>query len=222
VEDWFSTSERSDFDRLVCRWETPCLSEDGEALSVLNAYDSGSDLTVARINHGRATATDDSAPVWLAAYTTSRHEKVVARHFEVRNVEHFLPLYRVVRRWKNGCTVPVELPVFPNYVFVRTGRNNTSRLLEVPGLLAFVGAGRTALPVPDAEIDLLQKQLPLRKFEPHPYLVAGSKVRIAAGPLAGTCGVLLRKKSGLRVVLSIDLIRQSVAVEVDSNEIEPL
>jgi len=187
--------------------------------SITHAYGHGT--PVANCNDS-LTGAEDSAPVWLAAYTTPRHEKAVARHFEVRNVEHFLPLYRVVRRWKNGCTVPVEFPLFPSYLFVRTGRNISSQLLEVPGLLAFVSLGRTAVPIPDAEIDLLRKQLPLRKIEPHPYLAVGTKVKIASGPLAGACGILLRKKSGLRVVLSVDLIQQSVAVEVDANEIEPL
>jgi len=85
-----------------------------------------------------------------------------------------------------------------------------------------VGSGGSASQIPDAEIDLLRSELPLRKFEPHPYLVVGSKVRIASGPLAGASGILLRKKNGLRVVLTVDLICQSVAVEVGANEIEPL
>ena len=163
---------------------------------------------------------DAATPAWFAAYTTPRHEKAVARHFQVRNVEHFLPLFHTVRRWKNGCKVPVEFPVFPSYVFVRTSPRASSRLLEVPGLLSFVGQGRTALAIPDVEIELLRSELPLRKFEPHPYLVVGCRVRIARGPLAGACGVLVRKKNDLRVVLSVDLIRQSVAVEVSADEVE--
>jgi transcription antitermination factor NusG len=166
--------------------------------------------------------TNIKQPVWLAAYTTPRHEKVVARHLAVREVEHYLPLYKTVRRWKNGCKAPVEFPVFPNYVFVRTGQQTSSRLLEIPGLLMFVGAGRTATPLPQAEIERLRTELPLRKFEPHPYLILGSKVRIVAGPLAGSWGVLQRKKSELRVVLSVDLIRQSVSVEVGADEVELL
>ena len=160
------------------------------------------------------------APVWLAAYTTPRHEKSVIRHLAVRDVEYFLPLYKAVRRWKNGCKVEVEFPVFPNYVFVHVDRKLSNRVLDAPGVLAFAGSGRLTVPVPDDEIEWLRNELPLRKFEPHPYLVVGSRVRIKSGPLAGMSGVLTRKKSGLRVVLSIDLIRQSVAVEVAMNEIE--
>jgi transcription antitermination factor NusG len=130
-------------------------------------------------------------------------------------------LFKSPRRWKNGLKVEVEFPVFPNYVFVRTGPDLSSRLLEIPGLLAFAGPGRHPAAIPDEEIEWLRNELPLRKFEPHPYLVAGSKVRIQSGPLAGMSGVLLRKKTGLRVILSVDLIRQSVAVEVGTDEIGP-
>ena len=160
------------------------------------------------------------APVWLAAYTTPRHEKSVVRHLEVRDVEYFLPLYKAARKWKNGCKVEVEFPVFPNYVFVHVDRKLSNRVLDAPGVVAFAGSGRLPIPIPDCEIDWLRNELPLRKFEPHPYLVLGSRVRIKSGPLAGMSGVLTRKKSGLRVVLSIDLIRQSVAVEVGMDEIE--
>jgi len=167
-----------------------------------------------------ASRSEAQSLVWLAAYTTPRHEKSVVRHLEVRDIEHFLPLYKVARKWKNGRRVEVEFPVFPNYVFVRLERRLSSQVLDTPGVLAFAGSAKLALPVPDAEIQWLRDELPLRKFEPHPYLVLGSRVRIKSGPLAGMSGVLTRKKSGLRVVLSIDLIRQSVAVEVDMDELD--
>ena len=163
---------------------------------------------------------ESPAPVWLAAYTTPRHEKSVVRHLEVRDVEYFLPLFKSVRKWKNGCKVEVEFPVFPNYVFVRVERKLSSRVLDTPGVLSFAGSSKLPFPIPDGEIEWLRNELPLRRFEPHPYLVMGSRVRIKSGPIAGMTGVLTRRKSGLRVVLSVDLIRQSVAVEVDMDEIE--
>ena len=164
----------------------------------------------------------NSTLVWLAGYTLPRHEKVVARHLEVRNVEHFLPVYKSVRSWRNGCKVPVEFPLFPSYLFVRTEQERASRLRDVPGLIAFVGPSRAATPISDAEIEWLQQDLPKRKFGPHPYLAIGSKCRIVSGPMAGASGILVRHKNAcLRVVLSMDLIRQSVAVEVGADEIEP-
>ena len=67
----------------------------------------------------------------------------------MRDVEYFLPLYKAVRSWKNGCKVEVEFPVFPNYVFVHVDRKLSSRVLDAPGVLAFAGSGRLTAPVPD-------------------------------------------------------------------------
>ncbi len=158
---------------------------------------------------------------WFAAYTTARHEKSVARQLESRAIEWFLPLFRMVRRRTNGCRVTVEQPLFPSYIFVSIERRDTVKVLQVPGVLSIVSAGREPSPLPASEIEGLRAGLPLRQFEPHPYLVLGERVRIISGSLAGMAGVLVRKKNNLRVVLTLELIRQSVAVEVDIEEIEP-
>ena len=160
------------------------------------------------------------SPKWFAVYTTPRHEKAVARHFEFRRIESFLPLYMEMHRWKNGCRVNVEQPLFPGYIFARIGRRDSTQVLSVPGVLLIVGSGREPLALPDFEIEALRSGLHLRKFEPHPYLAVGEKARIKSGSLAGMVGVLARKKNSLRVVLTLELIMRSVAVEVDADELE--
>jgi transcription antitermination factor NusG len=160
------------------------------------------------------------SPKWFAVYTTPRHEKAVARHFDFRAIESFLPLYTEMHRWKNGCRVNVEQPLFPGYIFARIGRHDSTQVLSVPGVLLIVGCGREPLALPDFEIEALRSGLHLRKFEPHPYLVVGEKARIKSGSLAGMVGILARKKNSLRVVLTLELIMRSVAVEVDADELE--
>ncbi|MFZ0312373.1 MAG: UpxY family transcription antiterminator [Candidatus Korobacteraceae bacterium] len=159
---------------------------------------------------------------WFAAYTTPRHEKVVARHLQSRHIEAFLPLYSSVRRWKNGCRVAVEQPLFPSYLFVHIPRREAVKVLQIPGVVSLVSAGREPAALPSAEIESLRSSLPLRHFEPHPYLVVGEKVRITAGSLEGMVGVLIRRKNDCRVVLTLELIMQSVAVEIGIDEIEPV
>jgi len=158
---------------------------------------------------------------WFAAYTNSHHEKRVASHFAERQIESFLPLYSARHRWKNRCDMNLELPLFPNYVFVRIDPRERMRVLEVPGVQSLVGFGRTLAPLPYFEIETLRSGLGQRKIEPHPYLVIGERVRITAGPMTGMEGVLVRKKNNLRVVLALDVIMQSVAVEVDAHDLEP-
>ena len=171
---------------------------------------------------GSATAApSDPSPRWFAAYTTPRHEKAVARQLESRSIELFLPVYSSIRKWKNGCRVTVEQPLFPSYVFVHIPRRESVKVLQVPGVVSIVGAGREPLELPNAEIESLRSDLPQCKFEPHPYLTVGEKVRITGGSLEGMVGILVRKKNNLRVVLTLELIRQSVAVEIGMDEIEP-
>jgi len=157
---------------------------------------------------------------WFAAYTCANHEKRVVEHFEARAVEHFLPLYPSVRRWKDR-RVQLELPLFPGYVFVRIAVGARLRVLEVPGVVRLVGFNGQPYPLSDGEIESLRKGIMNgSRIEPHPYLSVGSRVRIKSGPLAGVEGNLVRKKNTFRVVLSLDLIARSAAVEVDSADIE--
>ena len=159
---------------------------------------------------------------WFAVYTNSRHEKCVAKHFAERQIESLLLLYQKLHHWRKRSSVRVDLPLFPNYVFVHIAPQERTSVLAVPGVLAMVGRGHIPSALPDAEIQSLRIGLEQRRFEPHPYLVVGERVRIKAGPMEGMEGILLRKKNELRVVLTLDLIKRSVAVEVDAQDVEPV
>ena len=102
---------------------------------------------------GRDVATADQPAKWFAAYTTPRHEKVVARHLQSRHIESFLPLYSSVRRWKNGCRVAIEQPLFPSYLFVHIPRREAVKVLQIPGVVSLVSAGREPAALPSSEIE---------------------------------------------------------------------
>jgi len=159
---------------------------------------------------------------WYAICSTPRHEKRIHEYLSFRNLECFLPLYRSVHRWKNGCKHVIELPLFPGYLFVKIGLRQKIRVLEIPGVLSFVGTKVEPAPLSDFEIETLRSGLHLKKFTPYSDLVVGEKVRIKAGPLTGLSGVLVRTTNGLRVVITLDMINQSVAVELDAADVEPL
>ena len=161
-----------------------------------------------------------SEPRWYAAYTCANHEKRVSEQLGVRRVEHFLPLYCSVRRWQDR-RVTLQLPLFPGYVFVRMPLRERLLVMQVPGVAQLVGFDGKPASLPDAEIEALQRSLGKGVgAEPHPYLTAGRRVRVKSGPLAGVEGVLLRRKGNFRVVISIDLIQRSVAVDADVADIE--
>jgi transcription antitermination factor NusG len=160
-------------------------------------------------------------PHWYAAYTCANHEKRVANEIEARGVEHCLPVYSSVRRWKDR-RVNLELPLFPGYVFVRLALRDRLRVLQVPSVVRLVGFNGWPAALPDEEMEILRMGLSGRlRAEPHPFLTVGRRVRIISGPLAGLEGVLKRKKNSLRVVVSLGLIQRSVAVDVDIADVAP-
>jgi transcription antitermination factor NusG len=196
------------------------LSDGGEALSqMINVSTSATTTSVSLPPSLQKT---ERPPHWYAVYTSPRHEKRVREHLGHRRVECFLPLFRSVRRWKNGCKAQVELPLFPGYVFVSILRSERVRVLDVPGILSFVGPKGEPAQLPDVEIETLRSGLHLQKFEPYSNLIVGQEVRIKAGPLAGLAGVLVRSANGFRVVLTVELIQQSVAVELDAADVEAI
>jgi transcription antitermination factor NusG len=161
-------------------------------------------------------------PRWYAVYTSANHEKKIAEQFAQRSIEHFLPLYQTVRRWKDR-RMRLDLPLFPGYIFVHHPLRDRLRILQLPGVVRFVGFNGQPAVLEAREI------LPFRdglksagKTEPHPYPAAGQRVRILRGPFEGLEGILLRRRGNFRVVLSIHLIMRSVAVDVDIADIQAL
>jgi transcription antitermination factor NusG len=162
-------------------------------------------------------------PKWFAVYTNSRHEKRVAQHLTQREIEFYLPLYKAQRKWSDGSRVTLDLPLFPGYLFVHIKRSERGLVLGVPGTLAVVGGtGGEPAPLPDAAIDALRTGLHLRRVEPHPLLTVGQRARIRSGALAGMEGIVVRKKNSCRVVLTLEHIQRSIAVEVDGDDLEPV
>jgi transcription antitermination factor NusG len=158
---------------------------------------------------------------WFAVYTTCRHEKRVAHHMEQRQIEYFLPTYRTQHRWKDGTKAVLDLPLFPGYVFVRINLQDRVGVLEVPGVLSMIGTAKQPAPLPDLEVEALRTGLDPTRAEPHPLLTVGQRVRITRGALAGVEGIVVRKKSGLQVVLTLSLLMQSIAIEVSGEDVEP-
>ena len=160
-------------------------------------------------------------PLWYAGCTASRHEKTVAQHLQQRGIEHFLPLYDAVHRWKNGRH-HLQLPLFPGYIFVHLPLRERLRVLEVPGFAHLIGFSGIPFPLDDTEIDAMRTAIASgTKAKPYPYLKAGTRVDVCRGPLEGMTGYLLRRHGLCRIVLSVDLIMRSMVVEVDAADVVP-
>jgi transcription antitermination factor NusG len=162
----------------------------------------------------------DGAHAWYALYTRHQHEKSIANMLTNKGFEVFLPLYRVGHRWKDR-TKQLSLPLFPTYVFLWSCLARRIDVLKTPGVYEFVGSGGAPSVIPAEEIEAVRRAVAtVSSVEPHPFLKCGDWVRVKAGALAGTEGILVRKKNLFRLVLSIELLNRAVALEVDATEVE--
>lgn len=157
---------------------------------------------------------------WFALYTRHRHEKAVAQFLDNEGVKVFVPFYNARHRWKDRVK-QLSLPLFPNYVFVFSSVDERISILRTPGVYDFVRLAGRPSPIPEGEIAAIRKTVENdMAIDPHPFLNIGDHVRGVSGPLKGVEGILIRKNGLYHLVLSIELLGRSLAVEVDAADFE--
>ena len=159
---------------------------------------------------------------WFAVQVRSNCERVADVHLRERGYERFTPSYWVEAQWSDRKK-EMERFLFPGYVFCRLDPTNRLPVLSAPGVVGLVGFGKTPAVIPDEEIERIQRLVDSGLLiKPWPFLEVGQTVLIERGPLTGMEGVLVEEKGECRLVLSINLLRRSVAAEVDRRWVRPL
>jgi len=152
---------------------------------------------------------------WFAILVRTSREKAANSLLENTGYECFLPVSKYMRRWSDRVK-EVEVPLFPGYLFCRMNQHNRLPVLMTPGVMQIVGVGKTPVPVEEEEIAAIQRVgTSGLSTMPWPYLEVGHVARIEDGPLRGMTGIVVKIKSGLKLVLSVSLLQRSVAVEID-------
>lgn len=163
---------------------------------------------------------------WYAVQTRSNFEKRIVAELTHKNLQPYCPMFQELHQWADRKKL-VERPVFPGYVFARFVDSAATRLAiaKTAGTVRILGSGTSSdsalEPVSDKEIEgirrLLESGSPCEKY---PYLHEGDIVRVKRGALKDLEGILVRIKNDARLVLSLELLSQSVATEVDVNDVE--
>ena len=152
---------------------------------------------------------------WFAVLARTGREKNATVLLENAGYECYLPVIKFTRHWSDRLK-EIEMPLFPGYLFCRMNPHNRLPVLMTPGVIQIVGVGKTPVPVEEQEIDAIQRVGKSGiSLMPWPYLQVGHIARIENGPLRGMTGIVIRIKSGLKLVLSVNLLQRSIAVEVD-------
>jgi transcriptional antiterminator NusG len=159
---------------------------------------------------------------WFAVWTRSRHEQLVCKELAAKQIEAFLPTHTQVSRWRDR-TKRIQWPLFPGYCFARF---NPSRLLSVAqctGVVAVLSDGINPIPVPDPEIEALQRLVHSGlAYDPCPMIKVGTTVRVVSGPLCGVVGLLVRKGPQELLMLAVDILNSGARVQVSACDIRPV
>lgn len=159
---------------------------------------------------------------WYALQVRTRWESSTAMLLSGKEYQTFLPTYKTKRRW-NGKLRETAAPLFPGYVFCQFDAQNRLPVLVTPGVISVVGSGRVPLPVDDSEIAAIQTIVSSGfRAEPWPYLEVGQKIRIETDVLRGVEGIVINFKGSHRIVVSVSLLRRSVALEIDRDCVKPV
>src|SRR5262249_46751361 len=159
---------------------------------------------------------------WYALYVRTRFEKVVARNLRGKGYEEFLPVYRRASQWSDRIK-QIELPLFPGYVFCKLNPLDRLPILTIPGVNGIVGFGKHFIPIEEGELNAIRAVLKAGTYcEPWPFLRVGERVRVEYGALAGIEGIVLMFKNTCRLVISVNILQRSVAVEIGRDALTPV
>jgi transcription antitermination factor NusG len=154
---------------------------------------------------------------WYAIRAKSRLEPITSDALAGKGYDTYLPVYRDRRTWSDRV-VQFDVPLFPGYLFCRFDAVRRLPVLTTPGVLSIVGFGKSPQPIDDQEIEAVKTVLASGVFsEPCPFLREGDRVRIVRGALEGLEGILIKKKTQYRMVISVTMLMRSVSVEIDSD-----
>jgi transcription antitermination factor NusG len=161
-------------------------------------------------------------PRWYALSVKHQHERSAGMALGSKGFEALAPTYRARRQWSDRAK-NLDLPLFSGYVFCRFDFAQRIPVLDTPGVARIVGFGNGPAPVADEEIAAIQRVVASGlAVRPWPHLKPGDRVRVEHGPLRGVEGILLKEKESLRLIVGVELLQRSIAVELEPESIVPL
>ncbi len=176
------------------------------------------------VDNGPSPLVSQDGLRWYALHTRARHEKAIERRLRDQGMETFVPTTMQVHRWSDRKK-KVEVPLFSCYVFIRSALSaeDRTRVYQVESVHGFVGTRGSSLPIPDEQIESIQKVLTqTAPWRSYPFLKVGQRVRVRGGAMDGVEGVFLSENGDRSLIVSIDAIQRSMAVRIDGYDVEPV
>jgi transcription antitermination factor NusG len=159
---------------------------------------------------------------WFAVLVDYKLTHLILTSLAQKGYDAFTPFQTVVRKWRDR-TSELLVPAFPGYLFARLDVRFRLPVLTTPGVRGLVGYGKQPVAICDEEIAAIRRVMSSKlPAEPFPFPQAGDTVRLVKGPLAGLTGILMGDAKLNRVLIRVALIQRALAVDVESDWLDPL
>lgn len=164
----------------------------------------------------------DNKKLWTPIRTKPRQEKKLARYCAANNIPYYLPLIQKTHHYGNR-EAAFSSPMFSGYVFCRIDEALFSKLQLSNAVVYKITIDE------HAERILIQELKAVRVFERisnsctveiNPELVSGTPVEITRGLFQGISGIVQCRKNKLMLIISIELLGQTAAVEINASDLE--
>ena len=160
---------------------------------------------------------------WLVGYTLPHCERTLQLKLQQCGIECFLPMRREMRTWTDR-TKWIDVPVFPNYIFIRTSFARRWEHLKFRELVKYVTFNDQPATIKEDEIALLQLiqyNDPEATIVPRQRIPPGTAVIINSGRFAGAKGRLVREADRSKVVVELTAVNHLINLHVDVDQVSP-
>lgn len=157
---------------------------------------------------------------WFVIYTRPNHEKVLAQEIgQMKSCESYLPVKKILRKWSDRVK-KIEVPLFANYVFVKSTNEGRGLIFNIPGMIRFVSFEGKPVTISDGEIERIKLiESSAKSIENESYHCAGKEVTIRRGAFAGMTGTVIKKMNEARFVIRMPLLQQAVSVQISEEDL---
>jgi transcription antitermination factor NusG len=156
---------------------------------------------------------------WYVVYTYPNCEKKIYNELIKRNIDAFLPTRQQTRQWSDRKK-KIEVPLFPNYIFVKISSRCMWNVLMINGVARFVSFNEGPAAVKDAEIDVIKRiTANCNEINNEDFCLKGEKVQVQHGPLQGLIGKVVDKKGLTKLYIELETVSQTISVEIDAAQL---
>jgi transcription termination/antitermination protein NusG len=164
----------------------------------------------------------ESKKYWTPVRTKPRQEKKLGRYCAAHGIPYYLPLIQKNHSYGNRKK-SFSSPMFPGYVFCRINENLFSELQFSNAIVYKIFIDELA------ERELTHELKSIRVFERlsnscaievSPELVSGTSVEITRGLFQGITGIVQSRKNKMMLIINIELLGQTAAVEINASDLE--